>query len=507
MAWLELSNITKSFPGVRAVDGVTLSVDRGECLALMGENGAGKSTLIKILAGALQPDSGQICIDGVMAHFTNPVAAQQAGIGVIYQEFNLIPDLSIRDNLFLGRDLTFAGGLLRRKEESKIAGEILEKVGLTGVDSGTLCGRLNVAQQQLVEIARAFVADAKLIVMDEPTAALTNRETERLFALIDELKSQNISVIYISHRLEEVERVSDRVAVLRDGALVAEEAIADMDRATLIEHMVGRKMSSEFPGRSKVKKGGVVLETKHLSRGRKVRDVSIQLRAGEILGLTGLVGAGRTELARLLFGADRPDSGVIELNGLPVSLSSPRKAIRNGICLLTEDRKQQGLVLRHSILDNFGLPNLSAFSDGPVLNLQREATHFDQLAQKIGIRTTGRRQLAGTLSGGNQQKVVLAKWLQRNAEILIFDEPTRGIDVGAKYEIYRLINELAAQGKAVLFISSELPETLGMCDRIIVMREGRIAGEIAHPETSDQVEIMKIAVGNTTGAQVDSVGS
>ncbi len=498
MAWLELSQITKSFPGVLAVDDVSISVERGECLALMGENGAGKSTLIKILAGAIQPDRGEILIEGQHVQFTDPMAAQQSGIGVIYQEFNLIPDLTIRDNLFLGRDLTNRVGWLRQKEETNLAREVLEKVGLSGISLDTVCRRLNVAQQQLVEIARAFVADAKLIVMDEPTAALTNRETERLFSLVDELKTQGIAVIYISHRLEEIERVADRVAVLRDGALVAEDNIADMNRAALIEHMVGRKMNSEFPEREDSELGKVALETINLTRGRKVREVSFSLHAGEILGLTGLVGAGRTELARLIFGADHPDSGTIELHGESIRFSSPRQAIRKGICLLTEDRKQQGLILEHSILDNFGLPNLGDFSKGPFLDVRREAVAFDQLADKIGVRESARQQIAGTLSGGNQQKVVLAKWLQRNADVLIFDEPTRGIDVGAKFEIYKLINDLAAQGKAILFISSELPETLGMCDRILVMREGKIAGEINDPKSASQVDIMKLAVHDPT---------
>ncbi|MCL4103667.1 UNVERIFIED_CONTAM: hypothetical protein GTU68_059746 [Idotea baltica] len=498
MAWLELSHITKTFPGVLAVDDVSISVERGECLALMGENGAGKSTLIKILAGAIQPDRGEISVAGERVHFSNPVAAQQSGIGVIYQEFNLIPDLTIRDNLFLGRDLTNRVGWLRQKDETKLALEVLDKVGLSDIGLDTVCRRLNVAQQQLVEIARAFVADAKLIVMDEPTAALTNRETERLFSLVDELKAQNIAIIYISHRLEEIERVANRVAVLRDGALVAEEAISEMNRAALIEHMVGRKMNSEFPERAGAKAGDVVIETKNLARGRKVQGVSFALHAGEILGLTGLVGAGRTELARLISGADRPDSGVIELNGKAVQFSSPRQAIRNGICLLTEDRKEQGLILEHSILDNFGLPNLGDFSKGPFLDVRSEATAFDEYADKIGVRKSARQQTAGTLSGGNQQKVVLAKWLQRNANVLIFDEPTRGIDVGAKFEIYKLINDLAAQGKAILFISSELPETLGMCDRILVMREGKIAGEISDPKAASQVDIMKLAVHEPT---------
>ncbi|NNE92440.1 MAG: sugar ABC transporter ATP-binding protein [Verrucomicrobiales bacterium] len=501
MAWLELFNLTKTFPGVRAVDDVSLDLDRGECLALMGENGAGKSTLIKILAGAIQPDSGEIRIKGDPVSFPNPVAAQQGGIGVIYQEFNLIPDLSIRDNLFLGRDLTRRGGWLRRTEETDQALEILEKVGLSGINPETTCRRLTVAQQQLVEIARAFIADAKLIVMDEPTAALTTRETTCLFDLIDELKSHNIGIIYISHRLEEIERVADRVAVLRDGALVAEDPVEKMGRATLIEHMVGRKLESEFPERGENRSADIALRVRGLTRGTKVRDVSFELQAGEILGLTGLVGAGRTELARLIFGADRPDSGSIELHGVPVSFQSPRQAIRAGICLLTEDRKQQGLILNHPVVENFGLPNLRDFSRGPFLNLAGEARSFDHYVDKIGIRTTGRRQPAGTLSGGNQQKIVLAKWLQRNAEVLIFDEPTRGIDVGAKYEIYKLIQELAAQGKAILFISSELPETLGMCDRILVMREGRLTGEISDPETATQVDIMELAVHDPKGSE------
>ncbi len=487
---LTMQGIEKTFPGVRALRGVDLTLREGEVLALLGENGAGKSTLIKMLGGAHTPDSGSICIEGVDAQFSNPSEAIAAGIGIIYQEFNLIPGLAAWENIFLGRESHF--GMVRRTEERRRAEELFARIGVA-IPVDVPCGELSVAQQQIVEIAKALSQDVRLIVMDEPSAALTPQEVERLFDIIRDLKQSGIGVIYISHRLDEVFEIADRVVILRDGEVVGESAAAELTRQKMIEMMVGREIKNEFP-----KHRHTITDTRlaveGLSRANAVRDVSFEIRAGEVLGLTGLVGAGRSETARLIFGADRADSGTILLDGTAVQIRSPRDAIQSRICLLTEDRKSQGLVLDASVRENFGLPNLQEFSRMGCVKLQQERSAFANYVDRLRIKIPHQEQLARNLSGGNQQKVVLAKWLEKNAEVVIFDEPTRGIDVGAKYEIYMLINELASQGKAILMISSELPEVLGMSDRILVMHEGRITGEICDVPNATQEEIMELAV-------------
>ena len=489
---LKMKGISKSFPGVRALDNVDLELHAGEVLALLGENGAGKSTLIKILGGAHTPDSGHIYIDGAQVNMDSPTAAQSAGVGIIYQEFNLVPALTARENIFLGQHKMFERTNARRERQD--AEELFQRIGIV-VDTEALCRDLTVAHQQIVEIAKALSLRARIVVMDEPTAALTPREVEGLASVIAELKTHGIGVIYISHRLDEVEEFADRITVLRDGKHVDTRRIEDVTRDQIIEMMVGRSIESEFP-KADSKAGEVVLRAANLSRMPKVKVVSLELRSGEILGLAGLVGAGRTETVRLLFGADEKDSGVIQLHGQPIEIKNPRQAIQHGICLLTEDRKSQGLILRQTVQENFGLANLSRFSARGLISRKAEGTAFDGYVDQLNIKVTGRSQTAETLSGGNQQKVVLAKWLQQNAEIVIFDEPTRGIDVGAKYEIYLLMNELAAQGKAILMISSELPEVLGMSDRILVMHEGRISGEIKDPKNTTQEEVMRLATGS-----------
>ena len=487
---LRMRGISKAFPGVQALSKVDLTLFAGEVLALLGENGAGKSTLIKILGGAHQQDEGTIEIDGNSVRLNNPLKAQSAGIGIIYQEFNLVPGLTARENIFLGQEPSRVCFIPRAQEEEK-SRELFARIGVE-ISPNTLCRDLTVAQQQIVEIAKALAQDARIIVMDEPTAALTPREVECLLTVVRELRSQGIGIIYISHRLDEIDAIANRVTVLRDGAHVATRAKEDLERHEMIELMVGRSLDKEFPFHQ-CQPGDVRLAVKNLSRGTKVRNVSFELRAGEIVGLTGLVGAGRTETARLIFGADKKDSGTVELDGKPISATSPRDAIRCGICLLTEDRKSQGLVLGLAVQENFGLPSLHQFTHKGLINREQESDAFAKYVKQIKIKIATHEQSARTLSGGNQQKVVLAKWLQRNAEVIIFDEPTRGIDVGAKYEIYQLIHQLADEGKSVLMISSELPEILGMSNRIIVMNEGRVTGEISDVTNATQEDIMKLA--------------
>ena len=492
---LLMASIEKSFPGVRAIGHGHLELRAGEVHALLGENGAGKSTLIKVLSGAHQPDGGTIRIDGKPVAVASPVDAQQLGVAVIYQEFNLVPTLSARENIFLGQERG-RGGFLSPADEQREALQLFQRLDIQ-IDPSTLCRNLSVAQQQIVEIAKALSRHARILVMDEPTAALSGREVDKLFAIIRDLKQQGLGIVYVSHRLDEIFALCDRATIMRDGETIATEPIANLSRERIIELMVGRKLESEFPPRHATI-GTQRLEVRDLRRGAAVRGVSFELRRGEVLGLTGLVGAGRTEVARLLFGADRLDSGQILLDGRAVRIASPVDAIRNGICLLTEDRKAQGLVLGLSVRENFGLPNLNRLSRLGFVRRAQEKLAFAGYIESLRIKVPHQEQLARNLSGGNQQKVVLAKWLESNSDIIIIDEPTRGIDVGAKYEIYLLINDLAAQGKSILMISSELPEVLGMSDRVLVMHEGRIVGEITDVAHATQEQILSFTVAAQT---------
>jgi ribose transport system ATP-binding protein len=432
---LAMEGIEKSFPGVHALKGVRLDLHRGEVLAVVGENGAGKSTLIKVLAGVHAPDAGAITIDGAPQRFANPLEAQQAGIAVIYQEFNLIPGLTVQENILLGHEKT-RFGFFSPNEERQTTEALFARMRIR-IDPSAVCATLSVAQQQLVEIAKALSLGARILVMDEPSAALTNQEVDTLFAIIRDLQAQGIGIIYISHRLDEIFAIADRVTVLRDGSYIDTRPVAGVTRDTLIEMMVGRSIDNEFPKVSHPV-GDVRLEVRGLARTLNEPGVSFVVRRGEIVGLTGLVGAGRTELARLVFGADPAAKGEILLDGRPLRIRSPLDAIRQGICLLTEDRKAQGLVLGLSSRENFALPNLGHWSRRGFIAGKEERARFSDYIASINIKLSHQDQLVRNLSGGNQQKVLLARWLESNSDVIIFDEPTRGIDVGAKYEIYLL---------------------------------------------------------------------
>ena len=486
-----MRGIDKSFPGVQALRNVSLSLERGKVLALLGENGAGKSTLIKVLGGAYIADAGDIFIDGMPVRIHSPAGAQKAGVSIIYQEFNLIPDLTVHENIFLGRERTRLG-FVNAAVERQHARELFNRIGIR-ISPDARCGNLSIAQQQTVEIAKSLSVNAKIIVMDEPSAALTIQEVEHLFKIIGDLKCQGVGVIYISHRLEEIFEIADDVMVLRDGEKVVEAATTSMNRDKLIEMMVGRPLELEFPARTS-NLGRERLRVENFCRGNVVKNVSFSVRAGEVLGFAGLVGAGRTETMRIIFGADMPDSGRVIVNNKPLAIRKPRDAIKNRICLLTEDRKAQGLVLIHSCQENFGLPNLHQVARGIFVDQGREKRIFSEYVKNLKIKISSHDQFAMNLSGGNQQKLVLAKWLAGTADIIIFDEPTRGIDVGAKFEIYQLINRLAGEVKAIIMVSSELPELLGMCDRIMVMHEGRVKGEITNVQHATQEDILSMAI-------------
>ncbi len=489
---LKMTQIDKRFPGVHALCDVDFELRRGEVHVLLGENGAGKSTLIKILCGAYQPDSGEIRLHGKPIRIESPYDGQMQGIAVVYQELNLIPLLSVAENIFLGRQ-PMRGQLIDWNKMNADATKLLAELHVD-IDPRVQIRTLGVAQQQMVEITKALSLNASIIVMDEPTAALTEREIDELFHTIRMLKERGVSIIYISHRLEEVGIVGDRITVLRDGQLVGTVNVKDVTIDDMIRMMIGRTLKDKFP-KELVECGNELLRVEHLTRGKAVRDVTFTLRCGEILGIAGLVGSGRTELARLIFGADPPDSGQTYIDGEEVKIASPSDAINHGIGFLTEDRKGQGLVLKMTVNHNITLAALEAlFPNTSVLNLKLEREVANKYVNDMRVRTPSLEQKVQFLSGGNQQKAVIAKWLCSRSKILIFDEPTRGIDVGAKVEVYQLMTELIKQGAGIIMISSEMPEVLGMSDRIMVMHEGAVGGFLDRDEATEE-KILRFAMG------------
>jgi ribose transport system ATP-binding protein len=489
---LQMQRIGKTFPGVVALEDVDFDLRRGEVHILLGENGAGKSTLMKILSGAYQKTSGQILLNRQPVEIRNPKHAQELGISIIYQELNLVPQLGAAENLFLGREVMRAPGVLDRRSMEREAGRILSELGVR-LDVRRPVRELSIAKQQMVEVAKAVSLDAQIMIMDEPTSALSEREIGELFARIRRLKAAGVSIVYISHRMEELFEIGDRVTVLRDGHNAGTYEIRDVTKADLIRLMVNREMTNQFPKVGAVR-GDEALRVEKLCRRGVLNEISFTLYRGEVLGIAGLLGAGRTELARAIFGADSIDSGSIFIRGKRCELRSPRHAINAGIGFLTEDRKAQGLILQLSIKENICLPNLGRYSRFGIVRAREETQTADHYVRELRIKTPGISQRAINLSGGNQQKVVLGKWLSSHADIFIFDEPTRGIDVGAKAEIYTLINQLTASGVAVLMISSELREILGMSDRILVMHQGRITGQFTAEEAT-QEKILHCALG------------
>ena len=491
--FLQMKHITKRFPGVLALNDVQFTLRRGEVHALLGENGAGKSTLMKILSGVYQPDEGEIIFEDKPVSFSDPLSAQNVGITIIHQEFNLFPELTVEENIFIGREFCKKNRWrLDEKQQRQATIEILQKLNLA-IKPDTLVADLTVAQQQMVEIAKAISVNARILIMDEPTAALTETEIESLFRVTRLLKEQGTGIVYISHRLEELALIADRATVMRDGQYISTVDYECVKISDLIAMMVGRDLGNVYPRREALQQRIPVLEVNGLTRKGVLNDINFTLYRGEILGFAGLMGAGRTELARAIFGADSIDSGTLKLNGKETVIKDISDAIQQGISYLTEDRKKEGLALNLSVERNIMLGNYPEYSDrfGNIDSRRCQQTSEEQV-KALRIKTPNLEQAALNLSGGNQQKIIIARWVCKDTDILIFDEPTRGIDVGAKLEIYELMNRLVAKGKSIIMISSELPEVLGMCDRILVMRSGRITGELSAKEAT-QEKIMQYA--------------
>ncbi|CAN7488908.1 sugar ABC transporter ATP-binding protein [Duganella sp. LjRoot269] len=490
-ALLSVRGVTKRFPGVVALDDVHFDAFKGEVHALCGENGAGKSTLMKILSGVYQPDAGQIVHRGAACRFSSTVAAQAAGIAIIHQELNLVPHLSVAENIFLAREPR-KGWLVDQRRMRADTARLLERLKLD-VAPQALVGTLSVAQRQMVEIAKALSLDAEVLIMDEPTSSLTESETGRLFEIIHELKRDGVAIVYISHRLDEFQHIVDRVTIMRDGRYISTALWRDTSVERIVAGMVGRALDDTFPPATRAPQTDCLLRVRGLQRKGVFGPLDFELRRGEILGFAGLMGAGRTETARALFGADPLDGGTIELGGRAITVRSPAEAIGHGIAYLSEDRKGEGLAIRMSVAANLTLANMAAVATrAGLIDFPAEQAAAVRYIEALGIKTPSPAQLAQCLSGGNQQKIAIGKWLFRQSQIIIFDEPTRGIDVGAKLAIYRLLDQLAADGIGVVLISSELPEIMGMTDRVVVFHEGRITGVVDTRDTT-QEEIMHLA--------------
>lgn len=486
---LQLKNIVKKYPGVTALKGVTLEIKKGEIHALIGENGAGKSTLIKTCSGAVVPTEGKIIINGKEFNSMSPQLAADNGIAIIYQEFNNVRELSVAENIFLGRAIRKGITIDRKKmeEESK---KVFEQLNIN-IDPKELVKNLTVGYQQMVEIAKAIQQNAKILIMDEPSAPLTKAEVESMMKLVEKLRSDGVSIIYISHRLDEIFRLSDRITVLRDGEYVETLITKESDVNQLVSLMVGRELTETYPARKDCIRDQVVMDIQNVS-GNGDKNISISIRRGEILGLGGLIGAGRTELAQIIFGVTKKAEGKIIFKGKEINPKSPKEAIKLGIALVPEDRKQQGALLTVDIKENISMPILKKISKGTVVNKKKELNIANRHIEGLKIKTPSVKQLVKNLSGGNQQKVILGKWMAAESEFIIFDEPTRGIDVGAKYEIYKLMNSMVESGKTILLISSEMEELMGMSDRIVVLSEGKITGELNKENFSQEV-IMSFA--------------
>nr|WP_180270629.1 sugar ABC transporter ATP-binding protein [Sporanaerobium hydrogeniformans] len=490
---LVMEGIDKSFPGVHALDHCRFDLKAGEVHALVGENGAGKSTLMKILTGVYTKDEGKIIYKGKEIHVSGTKEAQEMGICIVHQELNLMPHLTVAQNMFIGREFTGKNkAFVNDVEANRRAQVLFDKMNLK-LDPKTKVGKITVAMQQMVEIAKALSFDSSVLVMDEPTTALTESETEELFKMIKLLKEKGVGIVYISHRMEEIKRITDRITVMRDGMYVDTVNTAEVEMSQVINMMVGRTIFETANEENYTDKENVVLEVKNLNRGKAIKNVSFKLHKGEILGLSGLMGAGRTEVARAIFGADKFESGEIYVKGQKVKITKPLDAVNHGIGYLSEDRKRYGLTLSETVEQNISLASIDRYTNKLGFTNMSTITEMSQeYVNKLSIKTPSTKQKAKNLSGGNQQKVVIAKWLLRDCDILIFDEPTKGIDVGAKSEIYKLLSQLAKEGKAIIMISSELPEILRMSNRIVVMCEGRITGELDIKDAT-QEEIMKYA--------------
>jgi ribose transport system ATP-binding protein len=492
---LRLDGITKRFPGVLALDGVSFDVRAGEVHAVCGENGAGKSTLMKVISGQYQPDAGALHYRGAVCQFHSTAESEAVGIAIIHQELNLVPHLSVAENIFLAREPR-KGWLIDRTRLRRDAQQCLDRLGVA-IAPEALVKTLSVAQQQMVEIAKALSLNAQVLIMDEPTSSLTETETSQLFAIIHELKRAGVGIVYISHRLDELAQIVDRVTVLRDGRYVATDRFADTSVEQIVAKMVGRSLDDVFPKRTSVPTSEVLLRATGLSRKGVFEDVNFELRRGEILGFAGLMGAGRTEVARAIFGADPLDAGEVLLGDEVLSIRSPRDAVRHGLAYLSEDRKHDGLALKMTVAQNITLAHMEAVSTrAGMIRFDQEEEAAARYTKALDIRTPSSQQIVRLLSGGNQQKLVISKWLFRESRVLFFDEPTRGIDVGAKYAIYQLLDQLAGQGIGVVMISSELPEIMGMTDRVAVFHEGRLVTTLTTRDTS-QEEVMHYASGRS----------